>query len=311
MQQPGDETIAVQEAEEPAQELSVKDKKLLQLARRVDSSELASIKGVVTGIVKMINRSDSNVKDLKELIQIDPPLSAKILKVANSAYYASPRTISEIDQAIIWIGFDALKEIVLTQKVGEIFSNAELVEGYSREMLWKHSLAVAILVKLIYRREFGQKGETAYAAGLVHDIGIIVLDQLMHPDFVRIMGEAKKQRQTISQAESIVLGYDHADIGKVLTRHWNFPVEMCKSIGFHHEPETEDPQYARLAKTLFIADWLAFESGHTVGQGKKPGQLVFEKYTDDLKLSSYALKSIVHFMQQDLARIEDKGVFKI
>src|SRR3990167_2835747 len=93
------------------------DVSLSALLERVEASSLASIKGTVGGILSLISDPAASSFDLIQLIQVDPPLTAKILRVANSSYYATSRTISDIDQALIWIGFDTLKEIILTQKM--------------------------------------------------------------------------------------------------------------------------------------------------------------------------------------------------
>ena len=122
-----------------------KQKKLKHIVALVNESDISSIKNVVSGIIRIMNDPRSTAKDLKEIIQIDPPLTAKILRVANSAYYATRRRISELQQAIIWIGFDALKELAFSQKVCEIFDKDESIEGYSRTLLWKHGVAVAFL----------------------------------------------------------------------------------------------------------------------------------------------------------------------
>ena len=155
----------------PEEEKSTKLKKIVEM---VNKSEISSIQNIVSGVTKIINDPKSSAKDLKEIIQIDPPLTGKLLKLANSVYY-SPRTkISEIQQAIIWVGYDALKELALSQKVCEIFAGNSTIEGYSKTLLWKHSVAVSLLGKMIYRKEFREKGENIYVAGLLHDIGIIV-----------------------------------------------------------------------------------------------------------------------------------------
>ncbi len=287
-----------------------KTKKIKRLISLVESSDLASIKGIVSGVVRLINDPRSNARDFKEIIQMDPPMAAKVLRVANSSYYSSPRPISEIDQAIIWIGFDALKEIALTQKISEVFEGDTEVNGYSRELLWRHSLAVAQIVKLIYRREFGQKGNDAYAAGLMHDIGIIVEDQLVHEDFKRVLQGIEKERGHLVAAEDAVFGFNHSDIGRALTREWNFPDELSGPIGFHHDPASATPLFEKLTQTLYVADRLAMENGFGCGSRPPVGIIQFEKCADDLRLTPYALSSIVRLVQDNLSRIEDQGVFE-
>ena len=136
---------------EPSDE---KQKKLEKLVALVNRSEISSIKSIVSGIVRIINDPQASIWDLKEMVEVDPPLAAKVLKVANSVYYSPPKKIGEIKQALIWIGFDTLKEMALSQKVAGIFNENDSIEGHSIHSLWKHCVAVALITKMIYRREF-------------------------------------------------------------------------------------------------------------------------------------------------------------
>jgi len=288
-----------------------KQEQLDKVIELVESSELASIKGTITGIVEIINNPRSNAKDLKEVIQVDPPLTAKVLRVANSAFYASPRKINEIDQAVIWIGFDMLKEIALSQKVCEIFKGEELNGSYSRGLLWKHSLAVALLAKMIYRREFGERGENAYAAGLMHDIGIIVEDQFYKPEFTEIISASEDSEVILSEKENEMFGYNHADLGQVLTSHWSLPADLVAAIGHHHNPQGVALDYAKLSKTLYIADCLTHEYDIGFSGTVHYDEVNFRRYADNLELKSHALKSLVTSISDELKKMEDKGFFEV
>ncbi|MCP4294865.1 MAG: HDOD domain-containing protein, partial [Proteobacteria bacterium] len=238
-----------------------KYEKVSKIIELVDKSKISSIQSVVSGIIDVINDPESSAKDLKDIIEIDPPLTARVIKVANSAYYCSPRKISEIQHAVIWIGFDVVKEIVLSQKVCEVFNKDETINGYSGSSLWKHSVAVALLGKMIYRREFGERGENAYVAGLLHDIGIIVENQFLENDFREVLNKVKQEKKNLSAAEYEVLGYTHTDIGKTLTDHWGFPQELVVAMGNHHNPDKAPQEFSKFASTLYVADYLCQERG--------------------------------------------------
>ena len=95
--------------------------KLDEIIIQVNKSDISTIKSVISSIITIMNDADSTAKDIEEIIQVDPPLTARVLKVANSAYYSPQNKISEIDQAVIWLGFNTVKELILSQKVCEIF----------------------------------------------------------------------------------------------------------------------------------------------------------------------------------------------
>ncbi len=286
-----------------------RDETLIKLVEMTDDSEISSIKKIVTDIIAIINNPRSTVQDLKEIIEIDPPLSAKVLKTANSAYYASQRKIGDIEQAVIWIGFDELKEIALSQKVCEIFAKEELVDGYSRILLWKHSVAVAILAKMIYRRELRKRGDDIYAAGLLHDIGMIAEDQFLHDDFKNSLNKFTEGKMSLADAEFDVFGYNHADVGRALTDHWNLPREMVTAIGYHHDTFSVPRKFPVMALTLYISDYLCQMSGiGYCGFSHKIDETIFQRCLNALGLEQYAFKMIAEDLKKEISRMESRGL---
>ena len=290
----------------PEEEKSTKLKKIVKM---VNKSEISSIQNIVSGVTKIINDPKSSAKDLKEIIQIDPPLTGKLLKLANSVYY-SPRTrISEILQAIIWVGYDALKELALRQKVCEVFDGDSTIEGYSRTLLWKHSVAVSLLGKMIYRREFGEKGENIYVAGLLHDIGIIVLDQFCEDEFSLILSKTKTEKKNHTKTEKEVLGFDHTEVGKAMTNDWNLPQELVEVIGCHHNPDNIAQEFVRPGSTLYVADYVCQQKGLGYSDAPIQDKELFRRCLKRLDLTSYALDLIVEDVEQELFKMEEQGLF--
>ena len=237
-------------------ETEVTHKKLAELIEQVNNSEISSIKQIIIHLITVINDPDSSAKDLKDIIEKDPPLSARLLKIANSVYYGFRRKISKIQDAIIGIGFDAVKELALSQKVCELFNKNDSIDGYSRLGLWENSIAVALCSKLVYMREFRDPGEKIYIAGLLHNIGIIIEDQFMQNQFKETLVDSQTNKCNLMQSEKNIFGFDHADIGRALTDNWEFPRELVVSIGLHHTPELSDARYGRIVRTLFISDYI-------------------------------------------------------
>jgi len=280
-----------------------------KIIQMVDKSEISSTQNVVSGIINVINDPESSAKDLNDIIQIDPPLTARVLKVANSAYYGSPRKISEIQHAVIWIGFDVVKEIVLSQKVCEVFDQDETISGYSGSSLWKHSVAVALLGKMICRREFGERGENAYVAGLLHDIGIIVENQFLENDFKNALDLAQQERTNLSTSESEVFGFTHTDIGKILTGHWGFPQDLVVAMENHHNPDKAPEKFSKLSHTLYIADYLCQERGIGYCDAPFSDSSNFQRCLKRLNIEGYALDLIAKDMEQEITMMEDHGLF--
>lgn len=266
------------------------------------------MKSVVAGIISIINDPKSTVKDLQDVIQIDPPLTARILNMANSVYFNSRRRIGEITQAIIWIGFDSLKELALSQKVVEIFNDGKSIQDYNRLDLWKHSIAVALISKQIFKREFRMRGENIYAAGLLHDIGIIVLEQFAPKDLNAAIVLSSEKEISLDAAETQIIGFSHATIGRAICENWNFPEEFSAGIGRHHDPLIIDDENARFAATLFVADYLSAENNIGFSDLKYGDEALFRRCLKKLDITSTSLNLIVRDVMTELEEMGKKGL---
>lgn len=276
----------------------------------VNVSDISSIKSIVTAIVRVINDPRSTVKELKEVILLDPPLAAKVLKTANSAYYSRSftRSYSDIEQAIIWMGTEVIKELALSQKVCEIFDKDEQIEEYSRKALWRHSIAVALMAKMIYRKEFGLRGETAYVAGLLHDIGIIAEDQFSQEDFKRVLQLSKAKHIDMAKSEMETLGYNHAEVGEAISDSWRLPRELVATIGFHANPLDYEGRFSKNVLTLYVADYVCQENGFAFGAAPVHDKPVFKECLKQLDIKPYALELIFKSMKLEIAKMQDKGL---
>ena len=282
--------------------------KLKKIVKMVNASQLSSIKSVVHGIVKIINDPKSNAKDLKEIVEIDPPLTGKVLRVANSTYYAPRTKIGEIMHAIVYIGFETLRELALNQKVCDIFKKGESFDGYSRSSLWKHSVAVALFGKMIYRREFRKKGENAYVTGLLHGIGIIVEDQFFQEDFNNALIRSRDEKKNLSTAEDEIFGFNHAKIGMEIANSWNLPQELVEAIGFHHDPDKASPANSKLVSTLYVADYLCQRNGIGFVDAPFENNTLFRECLEMLEIQPDSLDLIFTDVKQEIAEMGNQGL---
>lgn len=277
-----------------------------EILEALDQSDISSIQGVVTGLIQLIADPESTAKDLKEIIEIDPPLTARVLHLANSAYYAPRIKILDIMQAVIYVGFDAIKELALSQKVLHVFKNQEdSATGFSGGRLWEHSLATALFAKMVYRREFRVKGDEAYACGLLHDIGIIALQQFRPRELARILSAVRTRSVSLIDAENAELGFDHAALGAAITQFWNFPGEMTEAIAAHHAPGQDS---SRLASTLFIADNVVREAGLGYQEPVPDDKPRYQSCLQNLQMGPQAVDLILGDVQQEVADMKARGL---
>jgi putative nucleotidyltransferase with HDIG domain len=210
---------------------------------------LPTLPQVVTKVLAMTDSDKFNALDLSR--EMDQSLSAKVLKVANSAYYGTRavRQVNNIHHAIVIIGFDAVKEIILTTSLFHTFRDSQEVK--SLQPLWQHSLECALVAKRmawVYRYE---AMDEAYLVGLIHDIGKLVIQQYFPEQFRLIKGKTYTGIEDL-EAEKEILGMSHASIAGRMAEHWNFPEAIVESIAQHHDQVWQlNP---RLGRILFYAD---------------------------------------------------------
>ena len=284
-------------------------KKLAALIKQAASSELASIGSVVFKIMEITKNPDSTATDLKETIEVDPPLSAKVLRRANSAEFGLRRSVTSIQEAIVFMGFNAVKELALSLKIGDVFKDKTVTNGYSKKELWKHSLGVAMCAKHIYRREYSEKGDTVYSAGLLHDLGLIVVDQYANETFTMITAKVQKEGIAFADAEKEFQGFDHCRIARDLTRMWQLPAELVAAVTYHHQPLRVDPLYAKEASTLFVADYLCAKYKVGYVEQQELDEETFKRCCTLMNLDPIALEIIIEDVIQELVEMEEREEF--
>ena len=210
---------------------------------------LPSLPQVVTKLLAMTDSANVNARVLSK--ELDQSLSAKVLKMANSAYFGggAARKVNSVHHAIVIIGFDAVKEIILTTSFFHTFHDSKEVEAL--KPLWQHSMECALIAKRLawlYRYE---AMDEAYLVGLIHDIGKLVIQQYF-PDQYRLIKAGKNGKIDEVEGEREILGMTHAEIARRMAEQWNFPEALIEVIAHHHDGTFRlNP---KLGKILFFAN---------------------------------------------------------
>lgn len=284
------------------------------LIAKVELSDLSSIRAVLSRIIEVVNDPNSSAFDLKDAIETDPPLAARVLKRANSAYYGISRRgsgVGDIQTAVVCIGFEAVKELALSQSVCRLFRSEEEVFGYSRLALWEHSVATAIAGRLIFRREFRMPGGQAHAAGLLHDVGIIVEDQCARDLFRQALERfAVAPARGLYAHERQVLGFSHAEVGGALAARWDFPASLVQAIGAETMPPGDcDTEADLVAATVRVASWAT--QRRRIGFVESPGlsEAEFAEALKRLDLGRRGLELLMDEVEAELRRMKEAGWF--
>lgn len=260
--------------------------------------DMPSLPDTIVQIMSITEDPNSTIKDLEKVILKDQTLTSKILQLANSTHYGYSRRISTISEATILLGFQAIKGIAVASSVNKILVKELPGYGLKKDMLWQQSQSCAIVARFIAKklRIKNINPEQAYIAGLLRDIGKIILNYYVTKEFYQIVEKVQNHQKTFLEAEKEILNFDHGQIGAKVAEKWNFPVDLVEAIAYHHVPE-QAKNNPVLVSIVHIADTIVMMLG--IGLG-----------IDGLSynFSSYALQVLnieEHDVQQFIADVSD------
>ena len=231
-------------------------------------SNLPTLPEIVVRVMRIINNKESSSRDLAGAVEQDVALSAKILRLANSAFYGIPRSVTSINSAIVVLGFKVISTIVLSLTVFDMFPRDRKSALFNRTAFWRHCTSCALINRYLAQRMsvlFSFDAEEAFCAGLLHDIGKVVMEQYLHDDFHRALHHAKTVKIPLYQAEKEALGYAHTDVAQWLTKHWELPAPLHLPMVYHHAPRHTEGCEAIVALCHF-ADHLCYDLKLTIDE---------------------------------------------
>ena len=208
----------------------------------------------------LLGKPEVNIQELVDVVKFDPAVTANILRTSNSAYFGLSREIHSLHQALLLLGTQELLKLIVVSGATRLFSVP--APGYYRERLglWRHSVSCALMMDLLSRKLSWTDGATGFTAGLLHDIGKVVLSLFVDQKFHDITLVMEQQGVSFQAAEKVILGIDHAEMGGEMARLWDFPDRLRLAITFHHlnKPEayTDD-----LTLLVYLADLLVMMFG--------------------------------------------------
>jgi len=217
-----------------------------------DSVELTSLPSVVMRAMELLNSPTTSASDIGEIIAEDPALTARLLRIVNSAFYGFPSRIETISRAITIVGTLELTDLILGSSAIQVFYRIpnELVD---MENFWEHSLYAGVIARILARYLRAPNTERCFVMGLLHDVGSLVLYR-QKPDLSRQALElATSKNLPLQEAERVVFGFDHQDVGAELMRAWSLPDSFVESARHHHQPSTAE-RYRLETAVIHLAD---------------------------------------------------------
>ena len=216
--------------------------------------DLPSLPAVVIELLGNLDQEDTSTKRLGEKIAQDQALAAKTLRLANSSFYGMQCKVTTVPQAIAILGFNSVRTLVTAAAVvGKFSGSAEC--NFDFQIFWRQSIATALCAKALARHK-NVNQDQAFMAGLLHDIGRLVLVTHSPTLYAEVAAHRTAQDCSVFEAERAILGIDHTMVGRALAEYWKFPLPMQKAIENHHRSETQEK--GSLASLIFMADTIAY-----------------------------------------------------
>ncbi len=205
---------------------------------------------IVSRVLEVADDSGSSANELADIVSRDMSVSAKVLNLANSAFYGFSRRITTIPQAVVVLGFDTVRSLALSVSVFETLKQSEGDVSFDREAFWIHSIGCGTAARLIAKGLRFRDTGTFFVAGLLHDLGKVILDTYFNELYQEVVEEMVEEERSALDAETDILDIDHAEVGGWLAARWKFPEVLVAPIANHHNPMAAED--ALFKETLIV-----------------------------------------------------------
>lgn len=217
--------------------------------------QVKPIPQVALKVMRLVDHPDEGISAITDEIRKDQVLTARTLRLANSALFAAKQTIASLDHAIVFLGRDHLIKLVISAAIQGYFDQSSQGYALCKGGIYHHALGCAHVAEIIAKRTSLTEGTIAYTAGLVHDIGKVVLDQYVSKAYPLFYRRVMERTEDVIHIEKRLFNTDHTEVGFLLANRWSFPDLLADAIRHHHHPGNAD-KHPELAKIVYLADLL-------------------------------------------------------
>jgi len=274
-----------------------KETKRQEIRRRLrEIQSLPTLPPIAAKLNKMVEDEDITANQLGNVIERDQVLTSKLLKMVNSSFYGFPQRISTVANAIVLLGINVIKTLIVTSSIFEMMQSSDVG-------LWEHSLGCATIASLIAKKKGLKNPEEVSTAALLHDLGKVVVRAELPSEYDALLALVEQKGISMREAEEELLGVSHSEIGGWLVHQWNLPDRLVLPITWHHRPE-EAPDYRDVTAILHFSDILVRAVGFGFG-----GDMWVPPLNQDawkrIKLSKSEMKELLVELDEKLIELQD------
>ncbi|MCF7707279.1 MAG: HDOD domain-containing protein [Verrucomicrobia bacterium] len=235
-------------------EIQPMERNIIELKVR-NCARLPSLSSINSALRELLNADQRYVNQISEVIRRDPSLTSRLLRLVNSVYYGLSTPVNSIEEAVFYLGVRQIRQLAMVTPVIEDFQRLAGNAPFPWRKFWQHCIGVAIMTREVINNLTHPTDEADYVAGLVHDVGKIVMASAFPKHFVRIHDMVDENDDELNNVERTILGIDHAELGSIYLSQHNLPEIMIETARFHHNPEQAN-HHARIVAAVQIADLL-------------------------------------------------------